>query len=549
MNKVIVGLLPLILTTAAVRSRAAFADSLELRINTIFKNYDGIDTPGAVIGIIDHGRLVYKKGYGMANLERRFSNTPDKIYYIASVSKQFTAAAISLLIQKKQLCLEDDIRHYIPDFPDYGKPITISNLLYHTSGIRDYMVLMWLTGRSFEGSFDNQKAMEMIRGQKQLDFTTGHRCVYSNSNFILLTEIVKKVTGTTLEEYTKRHLFDPLGMYSSGYNSSKLSNNKSAAISYKKAGSEYIPYKNNNRAIGDGGMYTTLNDIVKWDRAFYDTSSVNQLLLVKGKLENGNLLSYGRGIMTGMYRGQAVHMHPGAFLGYRTEILRFPAKQITIVMLGNFEDINPEEITRQVADAYIFNETVKKEIEGKLLPPDSTKYYPKLTGIYEVGQSVFIEIKQERNELTGKVSGQAPQKLHRESKYIFKVGNTNDHVVFDSDSSFNILRLSVIQGKNTVKAEKLEFVSGEELKQFSGTYYSVEQKATYLFSVADGSLWFKVGTNPRLRANVVKKYDTFFFSFLNLENASLKFKRDSIGVVTGFTLGSGRIKALKFDKK
>lgn len=539
----------LLLLTTAVRSNAFFTDSLEVRINRIFKNYVGSTKPGAVIGIIDQGRLVYKKGYGMANLERRFSNNTDKLYKIASVSKQFTAAAISLLIRQKQLALEDDIRRYIPDFPDYGKPITISHLLYHTSGIRDYMVLMWLTGRSFEDSFDNQDAMAMIKGQKQLDFTTGHRCVYSNSNYILLAEIVKKVTRIPLEEYTKRYLFDPLKMDSSGYSKSQSSFDTSVAISYKKVGSEYLPYKNDNHAIGDGGMFTTLDDIVKWDRAFYDTSSVNQLLLVKGKLENGNLLSYGRGIMTEMYRGQTIHRHPGAFLGYRSEILRFPEKQITIVLLGNSEDINPEEITEQVADAYLFNETGKDEFIPEKWPVDSTNYYPKLTGIYEVGPSVFIEIKQEDNELTGKVSGQPPQKLHRESKYIFKVGNTNDQVVFNTDSSSNILRLSVIQEKNTVKAEKLVIVSGEPLKQFLGTYYNTEQKATYLFRIEDGTLWFKTGTNPSVRADVVKKYDTVHFSYLNLENASLKFNRDSFGVITGFTLGSGRIKALKFDRR
>lgn len=548
MNKIIVGFLLLLLNTAAGCTEVALTDSLEVRINTIFEAY-GSHTPGAVIGIIDHGRLVYKKGYGMANLERGFPNTPDKIYKIASVSKQFTAAVISLLIQQKYISLEDDIRQYIPDFPDYGKPVTISNLLYHTSGIRDYMVLMWLTGRSFEESFDNRDAMEIIRGQKQLDFITGHRCVYSNSNYILLAEIVKKVMGTPFEEYSKQYLFYPLGMNSSGYNDSKFFTDKSMAISYKRAGSNYLPYKNENRAIGDGGMYTTLEDLVKWDRAFYDTASINQLLLVKGKLENGNQLSYGRGIMTGMYRGQAIHRHPGAFLGYRSEILRFPEKQVTIVLLGNSEDINPEEITGKVADFYIFNENVKEEFNRKMMPLDSTKYDLKLAGIYEVGPSVFIEIKQQNNELTGKVSGQPTQKLYRESKYLFKVGSTDDHVVFDTDSSDTILQLTVLQGKNTVKAKKLEFVSGETLKQFSGIYYNAEQKANYIISVEEGALWFKVGTNPKLRAEVVKKYDTFYFSYLNLENASIKFNRDSLGVITGFTLGSGRIKALKFDRK
>lgn len=546
MHPIIYGFL--LFHSVAECQQASSADSLEARIDPIFSAY-GHKTPGAVIGIIDHGKLVYKKGYGMANVERRFLNTPNKIFNIASVSKQFTAAAVSLLIQQNRLSLEDNIRRYIPDFPEYGSPITIRHLLYHTSGIRDYMVLMWLTGRSFEGPFENREAIKIIQAQKQLEFTPGYRCVYSNSNYVLLAQIVRKVTGMTLNEYAKQSLLHPLGMYSSGYNDKLLSNTGSVAISYQRVDADYRPYKNGHQAIGDGGMHTTLEDIVKWDQAFYDTTSIHQQLLVKGTLENGNPLSYGRGIMTGVHRGLSIHTHPGAFLGYRSEILRFPEKQITIVLLGNSDDINPEEMTRQVADAYLFRKTAKQEIKPKAMSIESVNDYQTLTGIYEVGPNVFIEINRAGNELTGRVSGQPIQKLHWEKTNLFRVGSTDDHLLFDTDSLRAAFQLTVLQGKNTVKAKKLDIVSGEPLNQFSGTYYNTEQNAEYVFSVEDGILWFKVGTNSRVRADVTKKYDAVHFSYLNLEKATIKFDRDALGEIIGFTLGSGRIKLLTFEKK
>lgn len=523
-------------------------DSLEIKIDAILKNFIGKDRPGATIGIIDHGRLVYQKGYGMADLEKKIPNHPDVMYKIASVSKQFTASAVSQLIRQNKLSLHDDIRTYIPEFPDYGKRISVSHLLYHTSGIRDYMVLMWLTGKSFEEPFSNRDALEIINRQGSLNFTPGQRCVYSNSNYILLAEIIKRITGRSLSDYADENIFKGLKMKHSGFESYKIPGNHTLAISYKKNENKYRSYRNRNHATGDGGMSTTLNDLVKWDQEFYDSTSVNQDILKRGTLENGNILSYGRGIMFNTYRTQSVQTHPGAFLGYRSEILRFPKLQISVILLGNSDEINPEEITRKIADIYVFKD--KMDLSNDENPPSTLPVsYKAFTGKYEVAPNLFIDIREENNQIIGQVSGQAAQTLYYEAGNTFKIGKTNDKAVFKTDSSGKVFQLNIVQGQGTTKAVKLGFASGEVLGQFAGTYYSDEQKASYVFDIQDGALWFKTGTNPGVKAEIIIKYDVCYFSYQNLERATIKFSRGDTGRITGFTLSSGRVSGLKFEKK
>lgn len=521
---------------------AALPDSLEQRMDALLKKYMGNDRPGATIGIIDNGKLVFKKGYGMADIAGQKKNSPDVVYKIASVSKQFTAASIALLIQRQQLSLNDDIRQYLPQMPDYGKPITIGNLLYHTSGIRDYMVLMWLCGKSFEDPFSNKDALDIITRQTSLHFATGQRCVYSNSNYILLAVILQKVTGTPLYTYAAQNLFAPLKMYQSGFDSARPKQHPALALSYQENNNGYLPFKNLNHTIGDGGMFTTLEDLVKWDHTFYDSTAITQALLKRGQLENGNPLTYGMGIMTGQYKGQPIQMHPGAFLGYRAEILRFPGRRITIICLANAESINPELLTKSIAEVYIYQQkNITEAPVIKNASPDIT-----VTGKYEVAPNVFIDIKLENDQLTGQVSGQPKQILFPETPQLYRIGATGDKVQFSSDSTTTLL--TVIQSKGNTMARKLEMMPPEKLNEYTGNYYCAEQKTTYSFYLQDGQLWFSVGTTPPVKAEIFKKYDRAHFSYRELETATIEFSRAPTGRVTGFTLGSGRVSGLKFVK-
>lgn len=522
-------------------------DSIVRDIDALLREYVGKDRPGLTIGIIKDGSLVFEKGYGMANIAKKIPNSPDVTYEIASVSKQFTAAVIVSLIQKKQLSPDDDIRKYLPDFPDYGRPITINHLLYHTSGIRDYLVLMWLTGRSFEDTFTNKQAMEMIYQQSSLNFMPGQRCVYSNSNYVLLSEIVNKVTGMSLSKYASKELFEKLGMTKTSIDEGKTAAIPTLAISYGKNEKGYFAYKNGHRVMGDGGVLTNLKDLAKWDNTFYDKSSLSSALLARGKLENGNILTYGMGIMTGAYKGESIQMHPGAFVGYRTEILRFPRKHVSIIVLGNSEEINPETISRQIADIYLFND--KSGLNKDTPKPEKAiQNYSAFVGKYEVAPNVNVTIQYENNSLTGQVTGQPAQVLYPDSMNRFKVGNTNDKAIFDKNAGGLMQQLTVVQKQGKTIATRLELVSPDSFKNYAGSYYSEEQKTTYTFYVKNNALWFKVGTNVPVKAEILKKYNRLHFNYLNLESATIIFDTSKAGDIEGFTLSSGRISGLKFVK-
>ncbi len=511
--------------------------------------YKGNDRPGATIGIIHNGVLVFKKGYGMANIAQGIPNNPDIVYKVASVSKQFTAASIVSLMQQHQIQLTDTIGKYIKGLPDYGKPITIANLLYHTSGLRDYMALMWLSGKSFEDKFTNKDALNLMARQTALNFTTGHRCVYSNSNYIWLTELVQKVTGTSLKRYAYENIFKPLGMSGTGFDGYKVSGKKVLAQSYKNTSAGYQPYKNNNKTYGDGGLWTNLEDLLHWDNLFYDTMSVAASLLKTGQLENGNRLSYGMGIMWGNYRQEPVQMHPGAFLGYRAEILRFPGRNITIICLANAEDINPETLTRQIADLYVFKLPLIDTITPEPTVGLAEAYDPLMEGRYEVAPNVFIDIRYENQQWTGQATGQPRQKLVKEVEQVYKIGTTTDKVLFTINKKTGARELQIVQPHGTTVAVKLELITGRDLNEFVGEYESPEQKVTYKFFIEKGQLWFKVGANPKEKANVIRKYNKLNFSYQNLEAATMEFSRNSQGLIDGFTLSSGRVYGIKFFKK
>ena len=521
-------------------------DSLEIKINALLKQYDSPTKPGLVVGIVDNGKFVFNKGYGSANLKKKIPNNQNIEYKVASVSKQFTAAAILKLIKERKISFADDIRKYIPAFPDYGTPITVYNLLYHTSGIRDYMALMWLTGISFENPFSNKDALQIIFRQKELNFKPSTRCVYSNSNYILLAEIIEAVTSTSLSEYTQKNLFESIGMTQTGFGYPKGAKTE-LALSYSSTKNGYLAYKNANVCVGDGGVYTTLNDLLKWDAQFYDSLSLNNSLLILGKLDNGNSLSYGMGIMTGRYRNEPIQMHPGAFLGYRAEVLRFPKKGISIICLGNFDEINPETITRQIADIYLFQDESSNNEQ-----PKYSKYNLKsiemLKGKYEVAPNVWIDIKFENAVLTGQLTGQPKQILYEDNGDTYMIGRTNDKVLFNRDSKGEINQLTVSQKQGNTIANKLELVSNE-LTDYIGQYFNLEQNATYFFYIKENVLWFSVGTNQEEKAQILKKYDRIYFGYKNLEQATIDFIRSDSGKITGFTLSSGRISGLKFIKQ
>ncbi|MDB4878335.1 MAG: beta-lactamase [Gemmatimonadetes bacterium] len=332
-------------------------------VDRLFAQWDKPTSPGCAVGVVRDGRFIYQRGYGMANLDYDIPNSPHLVYYIGSDSKQFTAAAIGLLVLQGKIGLDDDIRKYVPEMPDYratyGVPVTIQQLLHHTSGIRDIYTLMSLAGLRMEDVMTDERMLALIAGQKELNFKPGSEYLYSNSTYWLLGQIVKRVTGKSLRVFADEQIFQPLGMTSTHFHDDPGHPMKRRAMSYEQdgAGGFRISYLQNFDKIGAGGLYSTVEDLQKWDENYYTHKvggdALQKLIHTRGVLTNGDTIPYAFGNNVDRYRGLRVDEHGGSLMGYKAYIIRFPDQRFSVLETCNLGSIDPGVPARQIADLYL----------------------------------------------------------------------------------------------------------------------------------------------------------------------------------------------------
>ena len=347
-----------ILCVLGVRT-AAGQQSKNTRVDRIFAEWDRTDSPGCAVGAVRDNRFVYQRGYGMANLDYDIPNSPAMVYYVGSDSKQFTAASIALLSLQGKLSLDDDIRKFFPEMPDYGTPITVRHLIHHTSGIRDIYALMTLRGDRLEDVFSDSDAIALIARQKGLAFKPGDQYSYSNSGYFLLAQIVKRVSGTSLREYADAQIFQPLGMVHTHFHDDPGHVMKNRAMSYERdaRGGYRISYLQNFDKIGAGGLYTTLDDLRKWDDNFYTHrvggDALQKTIHTRGVLNGGDTLPYAFGNEIRLVRGLRTVEHGGALMGYKAYVLRFPEQHFSVLMTCNLGAIEPGPLAHAVAEVFL----------------------------------------------------------------------------------------------------------------------------------------------------------------------------------------------------
>ena len=248
---------------------APLAPDLQDDVRALFEKWDNSQSPGCSIAVIQNGEFVFKDSFGMADLEHGIPLKTDSMFYACSVSKQFVAMGALLLEEEGKLALDDDIRKYLPDFPDYGSPITIRRLLHHTSGIRDYFGLWQMAGNDFQDYMPDEAVYELILRQKSLNFQPGEKHLYSNSCYFLLYRIIEKVSGKTLREFADDNIFQPLGMKHSFFHDDYRRLIKNRAMGYyPSAEYGYLNMISRFDLVGSGGMFTCVEDFLPWDRNF-----------------------------------------------------------------------------------------------------------------------------------------------------------------------------------------------------------------------------------------------------------------------------------------
>lgn len=351
------GTLALVSLLALAPVQAYPAKPSKEAIDAVFAGYDSTEVPGCALGIYEEGEISYARGYGMANLEYGLALTPASAFRLASVSKQFMAAAIALLDEAGELDLDDDVRKYFPDLPDYGTTLTLRHLIFHTSGIRDYLDLAWLA--DWGEWYLPQEALRLIERQQALNFEPGSEYLYSNSGYLMLADIVEQVTGQTLREWSDENLFGPLGMTNTHFHDDHRRIVPRRATGYAPTDEGWEISMSPLDMVGDGGIVSTVADLERWHENFDDNrlgkgrSRLIELMETPAELTSGESTDYGFGLVINDFQGTREVEHSGSWVGYRTALHRFPEIGLGIAVLCNRADADPTTLAREVAALYL----------------------------------------------------------------------------------------------------------------------------------------------------------------------------------------------------
>jgi CubicO group peptidase (beta-lactamase class C family) len=533
---------------------SAFADENSDKVDKIFANWDKPDSPGCALAIVKDGEIIYKRGYGMANLENSVPITPQSVFYIGSVSKQFVTMCIALLTQEGKLALDDNVRKYIPELPDYGTPITVRHLIHHTSGIRDYLTLEDIAGIPF-GFYHEEDVLELIIRQKELNFKPGDEYLYSNTGYFLLSVIIHRASGKTLRQYAEEKIFKPLGMKNSRFHDNYEELIKNRATGYlAQGGGQYKNFISTFDCVGSGGLFTSVEDLYLWDQNFYHHKvggkEIYDLMHTVGTLNNGIKLDYAFALDISSYKGLRTVGHGGSLGGYKSAHIRFPEHNFSVICLSNLSSFNPTILSQRVAEVYLSDFfTEEKEEAEKFktvsLPIEALK---SKTGSYirfESGEKIRILLKEEKLliSLQNRDYPLAPL-----SGFEFIVENISPryNIRFERQKFDMPLFLHIYEvGKRprTFVASDVEAPSDKQLSEYQGQFYSDELHVTFEIRLEDGKLRF-----AHKRASPML-FKALYLDFFQVGNLRVRFVRNEEKEITGFLLDAGRVKNLRFTKQ
>lgn len=518
------------------------ADGQTDQVDRIFAAWNQPDSPGCAVGVVRDGQVIYQHGYGMASLEQRVPITGKTAFYLGSTSKQFTAYGVLALADKGRLSLEDGIRKYIPDLPEYMDKVKVRNLLEHTSGVRDYMALLTLAGMADDTNITESQVWTLLLKQKGLQFEPGTQFLYSNSGYFLLAAMIKRLALKHVKDFAEVNIFEPFGMKDTRYVDDRFQ-----VIPRRATGYTPMPnggWRMNNsliETVGDGGVFTTLEDLVKWERGL-GGSKITAEMTKRGRLNTGELLNYGRGLMVSTYRGVPVVSHAGGLRGFRSDIVRFPEQKFGVITLCNASNAEPAQLARRVADVYLQDQFPKPAAA----PDPKAVSFDKKVGRYRdrvTGE--IVEFGRQHGQPVVQVSGFLVP-LYAESPTLFSTreGPLFFEVEFNEKDEPKFIRLeSEVQKRADYERMSEEAPGAVEGKPFEGDYYCEEAGASFQLVFYANSLEVQQQGVAIGNLEPVGK-DRFRMALLNLT-----FVRDEKGRVSGFRLYTGRLRDLWFEKR
>jgi len=526
---------------------AADNNSTESQVDQIFSEWNTSYSPGCAVAVFKDNKIEYHQSYGLMDLESKTAITPNTVFDIGSMSKQFTAACIILLAEQGELSLTDDIRKYATEFPDYGNTITIQHLLNNTSGIRDYTWLMVLARMSFEAQTKRktEEILNLISRQDGLQFNPGDEYYYSNSNYFLLGVIIERITGITVGEFADKNIFKPLKMNNTVIHESHSQIIKNAAKGYVPDPNEHFKFKQKSIIKGAGGVHSTIMDMFIWDQNFIRSSIGGEdflsTLTTPAKLNNGKTVQYACGLEVKNHKGLKTVGHTGYTESFSANMTRFPDQNITVVCLANFGGIRAGRLALKVADLYLADYIVEAEAPNPTQKPAAIQrteieLEPSIieayAGDYRFDFGLLMRFTDEDGRLMMKAGPQPKVEFFPESEDKFFMKAADVQVEFNKNDSGKVDGITLYQmGKAMVakRAAAVKPLTAEEISQFTGEYYCDELMATYRVVLKDDKLFV---TSTRLDEPLRHVEDEAFA----YSRGDITFTKSSENIIVNFRL-------------
>ncbi|MXW00552.1 MAG: serine hydrolase [Holophagales bacterium] len=558
-------LLGLTLAVNVPAQDAGLTPEAAAQVDAVFKLWDRETTAGCAVSVTKAGETVYARGFGMAHLEQPAPITPETIFEAGSVSKQFTAAAIVLLALDGKLSLDDPVREYLPELPDFGAPVTIRHLLTHTSGLRTFRPLVALRGRPDGFAVHtNAEVLALMARQRDLNFPPGEEYLYSNAPYILSVVLAERVSGQSFNEFTTGRIFSPLGMTSTLWRDDFTQIVKRRATAYGTGRSGGL-HKNmaNTEVFGNGGLLTTVGDLQRWNQELDEPKLLGQQLVdmleTPGQFNDGTESDYALGLAIGEYRGEREIAHSGGTAGYRAWLARYPDRdRLSLALLCNHGDINPVAVGHRVIDVFFgpAEETADAESPRPSVEVPLENLERWADPYLHTRTDSIVRITVRDGALTLGAVRTRPLGEDR-----FAVGLSGLVIAFETEEDGMRTLTLADDPKRRYVAMPAVTPTPEELAEYVGSYTSDELDVTYSVEFQDGKLLFRRPLEkPRTLEPLFK--DAFELSdplverfparalFSTVVAWPARFERDSSGRVTALYISdSSRVRRLRFDRR
>ncbi len=528
------------------------------KVDKILSLWDTADKPGVAVAVVKDGEVVFQKGYGIGNLEYDIPITENSIFNIASVSKQFTVFSILLLEKEGKLSFDDDIRKYIPEIPDFGKTITLRHLASHTSGLRSHINLLYIAGLQTEDVLSTEHVIKLVSRQKELNFNPGEDFLYCNTGFVLLAEVVARVSGQSFAQFTKSSIFDPLNMSSSLFYDDHEKIVKNRTYSYYEYIDQYKKYAMNYASVGASNLFTSAMDLSQWALNFSDfkvgDKDIVKKMNVLAVLNSGETSHFAYGQMINKYMGLKEIYHIGSLGGYRSYFSRFPDQNLSIIVLSNNSSFLPRTTSYRIADIYLKDDFIIETNSVPLLEDKSKEEIivnqntmDSYVGKYEVEPGFIISITNYGDVFSWQATRQTKDKLKAISERDFFVKGHDVKIEFMLDKNGYAGSLELNQNGQKFVGLRLQPFNKRSvaLSDFTGRFYSDELSTFYDIVIKNNQLFVE---HNRMDDFLLKLFSEDTFTSSNWFLNTVKFVRNENSDIIGFKVSSNRVKNLWFKK-